>query len=126
MISGYNGQPSASTEVVSLVLFLPTLVNDSVWATKSVTSGVADAYHDQVRLCQAHTQGVRAVSAYFPGIHFTINGVSVFTPFFRDDHEEDASIGPKWLVSFSSHVIAKDYEIDYNLNVKTDLSLKTT
>jgi hypothetical protein len=77
-------------------------------------------------VCQAHAQGVGAVSAYFPGIHFTINGVGVFTPFIRDDHEEDAPIGPKWLVSCSSHVIVKDYKIDYNLNVKTDLSLKTT
>jgi len=28
--------------VGSLVLLVPTLVNDSVWATKSVTSDVAD------------------------------------------------------------------------------------
>ena len=63
-------------------------------------------------------------------MNFTINGVGVFTPFIRDYHEGDVPIGPQWLVSCSSHVIIKDSvkgcEIDYNLNVQTDLSLKTT
>ena len=44
MIRGYNGQPSASTELGFLVLLMSVLVNNSVWATKSVTSGVSDAY----------------------------------------------------------------------------------
>jgi len=67
-----------------------------------------------------YVQGGRVVSADFPGIHFTINGVRVFTPFIRDDHGGDTPIGPKWLVTCSPHVIVKDYEIDYNLNVQTD------
>ena len=77
-----------------------------------------------------YVQGVRVVPADFPGKNFTINGVGLFTPFIRDDHEGDAPIGPKCLVSCSSHVFTrgnlKGYEIDNNLNVQTDLSLKTT
>jgi hypothetical protein len=44
MISGYDGQTSATTEVGWLALLVPVLVNDSVWATKSITSGVPDTY----------------------------------------------------------------------------------
>ena len=44
MISGSDGQTSATTEVGWLALLVPVLVNNSVWATKSVTSGVSDAY----------------------------------------------------------------------------------
>jgi hypothetical protein len=44
MISGYDGQTSATTEVGWLALLVPVLVNNSVWATKSVTFGVSDAY----------------------------------------------------------------------------------
>ena len=42
MISGYDGQTSATTEVGWLALLVPFLVNNSAWATKSrsVTSGV--------------------------------------------------------------------------------------
>jgi hypothetical protein len=44
MISGSDGQTSATTEVGWLALLVPVLVNNSVWATKSVTSGVSDVY----------------------------------------------------------------------------------
>ena len=44
MIRGNNGQPSAWTEVGWMALLMPALVSNSVWATKSVTSGVSDAY----------------------------------------------------------------------------------
>ena len=44
MISGSDGQTSATTEVGWLAFLVPVLVNNSVWATKSVTSGVSDAY----------------------------------------------------------------------------------
>ena len=44
MIRGNNGQPSAWTEVGWIALLMPALVSNSVWATKSVTSGVSDAY----------------------------------------------------------------------------------
>jgi hypothetical protein len=42
MISGYDGQTSATTEVGWLALLVPFLVNNSAWATKSrsVTSGL--------------------------------------------------------------------------------------
>ncbi len=44
MISGSDGQTSATTEVGWLAFLVPVLVNNSVWATKSITSGVSDAY----------------------------------------------------------------------------------
>ncbi len=40
MISGYDGQTSATTEVGWFALLVPVLVNNSAWATKSGTSGV--------------------------------------------------------------------------------------
>ena len=44
MIRGNNGHPSAWTEVGWMALLMSALVSNSVWATKSVTSGVSDAY----------------------------------------------------------------------------------
>jgi hypothetical protein len=42
MISDYDGQTSATTEAGWIALIVPVLVNDSVWTTKSITSGVPD------------------------------------------------------------------------------------
>ena len=48
MIRGNNVQPSAWTEVGWMALLMPALVSNSVWATKSVTSGVSDAYIESI------------------------------------------------------------------------------
>jgi hypothetical protein len=125
MISGYDGQTSATTEVGWLALLIPVLVNDSVWATKSITSGVPDMYiiPDATRqifsVSRGYAQGGRAVfESDLPGMHFSINGVSVFIPFIRVDYEGEEAIGPKWLVPCSPPVLADGYEFDYNLNVR--------
>jgi hypothetical protein len=45
IIGGYKkGDISASTEVGWLALNVPVLINDGVWATKTLTSGRQDAY----------------------------------------------------------------------------------
>ena len=44
MISDYNVDTSATTEVGWLALLVPVLVDNSVWAAKSITSGVPDTY----------------------------------------------------------------------------------
>ena len=77
MIAVYDGQTSATTEVDWFELLVPVLVNDSVWDTKSITSGVPDTYIKP---------------------DATINGVSVFVPFIRVDYDGEEAIGPKWLV----------------------------
>ena len=44
MISDYNVDTSATTEVGWLALLVPVLVDNSAWATKSITFGVPDTY----------------------------------------------------------------------------------
>jgi len=123
MIAGYDGETSATTEVGWLALLIPVLVNDSVWATKSITSGVPDMYiiPDATRqifsVSRGYAQGGRAVfESDLPGMQFSINGVSVFIPFIRVDYEGEEAIGPKWLVPCAPPVLADGYEFDYNLN----------
>jgi hypothetical protein len=79
MISGYDGQTSATTEVGWLALLVPVLVNDSVWVTKSITSGVPDTYimPDSTRqifsVSRGYAQGGRAVfESDMPGMHFSM------------------------------------------------------
>ena len=124
MISGYDGQTSATTEVGWLALLVPVLVNDSVWATRSITSGVPDTYikPDATRqifsVSRGYAQGGKPVfESDLPGMHFSIKGVGVFIPFIRVDYDGEEVIGPKWVVPCSPPVLADGYEFDYNLNV---------
>ena len=67
MIRGNNGQPSVSTDVGWMSLLISASVNNSVWDTKSVTSGVSGAYIELdtnrqiLSVPGAHTQGDRVV-----------------------------------------------------------------
>ena len=79
---------------------------DCMCDTKSVTSGVPDAYikpdtNRQIfSVPRVYDQGDRAIfEADLPGMHFSIDDDSVIIPFIGVDHEGDESIGPKWLVS---------------------------
>ena len=67
MIRGNNGQPSVSTDVGWMSLLISASVNNSVWDTKSVTSGVSGAYIELdtnrqiLSVPWADTQGDRVV-----------------------------------------------------------------
>ena len=72
------------------------------WTTKSVTSGVSDAYIEPDANRQILSGNARVLKetelfceAGLPGMLFSIVGVSVFVPFIRVDHEGDESIYPK-------------------------------
>ena len=89
MISGYDGQTSATTEVGWLALLVPVLVNDSVWATKSIASDVpdthikTDATRQIFRVSRGYAQGGKPVfESDLLGIHFSIYGVSVLSHLF--------------------------------------------
>jgi hypothetical protein len=104
-----------------------------VWDTKSVTSGVPDTYikPDDTRqifsVSRGYSQGGKTVfESDLPGIHFSINGVSVFLPFIRVDYDGEEVIGPKWLVPCSPSVLVDDYEFDYNLNVYVQVDAVAT
>ena len=104
-----------------------------LWITKSITSGVPDTYikPDATRqifsVSRGYAQGGKPVfESDLPGMHFSINGVSVFILFIRVDYDGEEVIGPKWLVPCSPPVLADGYEFDYNLNVRAEAAAVET
>lgn len=129
IIGGYKkGDISASTEVGWLALNVPVLINDDVWATKTLTSGRQDAYiqPDAGRQIFSSTcaaaQGADPRLTEFPGMFFTVNNVKVFVPFIRVDNENEL-IGPQFLLPYSPPVFSHGFEFDYNLS---DVKKKST
>ncbi len=116
------------TEVGWVEINVPVLINDGVWATKTLTSGRQDAYiqPDAGRQIFSSTcaaaQGAEPRLTEFPGC-FSLSTMSkVFVPFIRVDNENEL-IDPKFLLPCSPLVFSHGFEFDYNLS---DVKKKST